>query len=193
VARYFFLFLIAASSGVQAFDSSEFYNGSIVLSNEEVITGEVAIHVKHDVVLFRGEGLVTVYPAHKIQKVFFYDKQADINRKFISVVSPGHGYRQAKIYEIVLYGEVMVVRKERNFSDWDSPKDFNYFILADQKILPIKHFSKKVFPSLIAKDQSVVTSLRNDEKLNPNSLADIIQIIAHYNKSVLAQNSLARR
>jgi hypothetical protein len=193
VPRYFFLFLIAASSGVQAFDSPEWYSGSIVLSNQEVITGEVAIHAKQDVVLFRSQKTVTVYPAHKIQKVFFYDKKADINRRFISLVSNGYGYHQSKIYEIVLYGEVTVVRKERNFSNWDSPKDFNYFILADQKIVPIKYFKRKIFPSMIAKDQSAVASFMNDEKLNPNALADIIQIIAYYNKTEVAQNSLARK
>jgi hypothetical protein len=193
VARYFFLFLIAASSSVQAFDSPEWYRGSIVLSNEEVITGEVAIHAKQDVVLFRNEGMLTVYPAHKIQKVFFYDQRADINRKFVSLVSDGYGYHQFKIYEIVLYGEVTVLRKEKKFSDWDSPKDFNYFILQNQKIVPIKYFKRKIFPSLIAKDQFAVVSFVNDEKLNPNSLADIIQIIAYYNKAEATQNSLARK
>lgn len=191
--KYFLLFLITVSSAVQAFDSPEWYHGTIVLSTTEVITGEVAIHVKEDVVLHRNEGKVAVYPAHKIQKVFFYDKQADINRKFVSLTDKVHGYHQSKIYEIVLFGEVMVLRKEKNFSDWDSPKDFNYFILQDQKIVPIRYFKRKVFPSLVGSSQSEVVSFMKIEKLNPNSLADIIQIIACYNKGEAAHNSLARR
>src|SRR6186713_1997451 len=61
------------------------FEGSLVLSTCEVLVGEILPPAGYDVVLFEKDNSRMVYPAHKIRSLYFYDRDKNINRKFISV------------------------------------------------------------------------------------------------------------
>jgi hypothetical protein len=135
---------------------------------------------------------VTVYPAHKIQNVFYYDQNADINRKFVSIANREHGYAEYQLFEIVLRGPVTVLRKERFHLNHEDHEDFNYFTLYRDEVLPIKQFRKKVYPHLSDYDPFKFSAYEVKERLNLNSTKDAISLIKFYNQLVRNSNSLAR-
>lgn len=192
MGRYLFLLLMALSSGVSGSPSLTWHDGVVVLSDQQILNGQVAIHKRENLILFRLGEKVTVYPAHKIQNVFYYDHNADINRKFVSIANHEHGYAEYQLFEIVLRGQVTVLRKERFHLNHEDHEDFNYFTLYRDEVLPIKQFRKKVYPHLSDCDPIKSSAYEGKERLNLNSTKDAINLIKFYNQLVRNSESLAR-
>ncbi|HEX5112858.1 MAG TPA: hypothetical protein VFV79_08430 [Saprospiraceae bacterium] len=191
MARFLFLLLVIP---INLFASKPltWYEGVVVLADQHVLTGQVAVHPRQNIIIFRSGDQQTVYPAHKIQNVFYYDEQFNINRKFVSIANRDHGYAKYELYEIVLRGEVSVLRKERIHLDLNDQLDFSYFVLYQDEVLPIKQFNKKVYPHLMDYDSFTFSRFIEREHLNPNSLRDAISMIKYYNRMVSHSSSLAR-
>ena len=165
------------------------YNGVIVLSNEVVLCGQVAVHANHDIVLYKSGEKVDVYPAHRVLNIFFYDQRAAINRKFISVAQYRQNIEEYKLYEVVLRGELTVLRKEKMYAR-SQHNDFAYYIKYKDKILPLKQFRNKIFPSM--RSNNDLSLFMKREHLNPNLAKDAILLIEFYNELVMGSNSLAK-
>ena len=180
------------SSSASGAPSPLWYDGVVVLRDQQILNGQVAIHKRENLILFRLEDKVTVYPAHKIQNVFYYDQNADINRKFVSIANLEHGYAEYQLFEIVLRGPVTVLRKERFHLNHEDHEDFNYFTLYRDEIVPIKQFRKKVYPHLSDCDPFEFSAYEVKERLNLNSTKDAISLIKFYNQLVRTSDSLVR-
>ncbi|HEX5171809.1 MAG TPA: hypothetical protein VFW11_21670 [Cyclobacteriaceae bacterium] len=192
MARFLLLLLVIPTINLFAGKPLTWYEGAVVLADQQVLTGQVAVHPRQNIIMFRSGDQQTVYPAHKIQNVFYYDEQFNINRKFVSIANRDHGYAKYELYEIVLRGEVSVLRKERIHLDLNDQLDFNYFVMYQDEVLPIKQFNKRVYPHLIDCDSFTFSRFIEREHLNPNSLRDAISMIKYYNRMVSHSSSLAR-
>ena len=175
---------------VMASDGVKWSKGIIVMADGEVRQGDLAFQVS-EIVLFRTADEVTVFTANKVRSFRYYDHQEKINRKFVSRASSLG--RTACFYEVVVLGEVSVMRKlshhiisNRKNSDKD---DYNYFICFQDNLIPLHHFRNKVYPSLTSSRQ--IGRLIKDRHLNPNHKGDAIQIIQLYNKAASAETLVA--
>lgn len=192
MTRYLFLLLITVSTNLLASPSPIWYDGVVVLNDQQILTGQVAIHNRQNLILFKVGEKVTVYPAHKIQNVFYYDQNADINRKFVSIANHNRGFAEYQLFEIVLRGPVTVLRKGKLHLNAEDHEDFNYFTLYRDEVLPIKQFRKKIYPHLSDCDPFKFSAYEAKERLNPNSTKDAISLIKFYNQLIRNSNSLAR-
>ena len=161
------------------------------MADGEVRQGELAFQVS-EIILFRAVGEVAVFPANKVQSFRYYDQEENINRKFVSRTSSIN--RFASFYEVVVWGDVSVMRKlshqiisNRKNSDKD---DFDYFISFQNNLVPLKHFRNKIYPNLISSSNHMRV-LINENHLNPNDKADAIQIIQLYNKATSVETMVA--
>lgn len=189
-----FLLFIAAIGFCTTTYASELLKwnaGVVVLDDGQLRQGELAFQVS-EIVLFRTEGKVTVYTANKIHSFRYYDQEQDINRKFVSRASTFG--RTAIFYEVVVVGEVSIIRKlktqiiaNRKISDKD---DFDYFVLFQNNLFTLGQFRNKVYPGLIAKWGQIIDLIKQ-RHLNPNQKADAIQIIQLYNKVAFAETLVA--
>ncbi len=159
-------------------------DGVVVLTDNRVITG--AISVAQDVLLMKeGNERVNVFPAYKISSFRFHDSTANINRHYLSLSHKERIFQTRYFYEIVVWGNTSVIRKEhqtvyKQTANADA-EHFDYFVLLDQEIIPLKKFKVKAYPRL----QSIHPSLAEtvmQQKLNPNCLADAIRIVQLSNK-----------
>lgn len=185
------LCLFTASKLVAA---PEWKEGSIVLQSLEVKVGQLSVDERYDIVLFQNGNRVDVFPAHKIRSVLYYDVQANLNRKFVSVNDDALHVRSASLYEIVVPGDVSVLRKlkgtpEKNLSD---AHDYNYFVQCDGQIFPIQSFRTKVYPLLVMKAGAAFSSTVSCKRMDPNLSADAIRIIQFFN-TLEAEDLLAKR
>lgn len=188
------LVLIAICLLVNTISSSaevKWSQGSIVLATGEVRQGEIAFQVS-EIVLFRTKNELTVYPAHKIHSFYYFDKPENINRKFIAL-SSGNG-KPSAFYEVVVWGEVKVIRKlkssvlsNRKKSDND---DYFYFTYQQNSIVDLKDFRRKVYPNLISGNNHILNQI-NEQHLNPNDDSDAIKIIRLYNKLAYTETLIA--
>src|SRR5689334_15736427 len=91
------------------------HEGVIVLTDQEVLTGEISVQ-SSEVLLFRHEGSVSVYPSYKIQSIRYHDRDADVNRKFRVIKDNDLAFQHFSFYEIIIMGKLEVVRRQRGLS-----------------------------------------------------------------------------
>jgi hypothetical protein len=165
-----------------------------VLSNSEVHTGRISLECDHDLVLFERNDSRTVFPAHKIKSVYFYDSETNINRRYISLkVAHGAG-SQYYFYEIVLAGEIDVLRRKKSsaISKHVDPLDYNYFIYYNEKFVPLRKFKRKIFPRLQSTADKRLAEFISARRLNLHLPKNAIQIIEYYNSVANNSESIAR-
>lgn len=174
-------------------DELTWYEGSVVLETREVLVGEIAMESNHDLVLFRVNNSVMVYRAHKIQSLQFYDTETNINRKFISLWEVSGMLRECHLYETVVRGEVNILRREKGLikavSDAD---DFVYYVQYNEMVYSLHTFRHNVYPSMVMKGGSKLSSFVSDNNLNPNKSTNAIEIVMYYNKLIKDDQVLAR-
>lgn len=187
-------------TGTNAYSKStlEWHEAVVVLNDSEVLVGEVVIEPSLDMVLFRSGELRTFYPAGEIKFMNIHDEGVKFPRKFISLLSEERGRSTSKLYEVVLQGELSVVRKPRGGSlpDMDDVYSYDYFVQRDASIIKLSDFRKKIYPIIqqyYAEKQQIFSL--DAEQLNPNSPSDAIKLIQIYNDRLLVDvtNASARR
>ena len=191
--KIFFCLLLLNFQNLNA-QTLEWFEGSLVLSNGDVLTGKTSIAPEHDLILFQQGESRMVYPAHRIQSLYFYDKASNINRRYISLTKFHSGRPSYQLYEVIIKGEVSVVRrkKENTFSVHADALDFNYFILYNNALTPLRKFKKKIFPQLLTSSGNRLEEFISINRLIANHAANTLTIIEFYNGLIKTEGSLAR-
>ena len=174
--------------------SQQWFDGSLVLSNGNVRVGRISIECDHDLVLFEQEAVRTVYPAHKIQSVYFYDYTTNVNSRYQSLrKSEGVGSR-FYLYEVVLAGEIDVLRRKKSsaFPKHTAPTDYNYFIHHNNVLVPLRKFKRKIFPYIQSSSDKWLKEFITAKRLNIQLPANAIRIIEYYNSVVKDLNPIAK-
>jgi len=168
--------------------------GSLVLHTHQVLTGEVSIEARHDVVLFRQNGHVEVYTAHKVSAVYYYDPAANVNRKFVSLASTSSYRPVYRLYEVVLSGEVNLLRHERlataRFTNHEV-QGFQYVVRFRDTIIALRKFRSRIYPELLRTQPESLARFVKDNHLNPSEPAAAIRIMQHYNTLVAGDYAVA--
>lgn len=185
-----FLFTVCKLSAKEM----KWFAGSVVLETREVLVGEIAVETHHDLILFRADNQVHVLPAHKIESVQFYDGDENVNRKFVSVQETNLVWKVHRLYEVVVFGDVIVLRKEKTLttSKKSDAHDFVYFIRYANETVDVKSFRTKVYPAIVKDGGPLLSMFMLDHRLNPNNASNAIQIIKYYNHLKSEDQALAR-
>ncbi len=155
------------------------YPGAVVTVADEVIVGEILLHPQYDLLVIRQGDSRLVLTASKLKSIRYFDEGSNINRKFV-VLSDNQNQRERKIYEVILFGAVPVLRRAKNtFTVTSSNADgYNYYFVRDEKIRSVRKFRSNLYPD-------IKKFLKNEERilhLNPNHTADAIRFIELYNQ-----------
>lgn len=160
-------------------------DGVVVLKDSHILTGKFSI--SHDVLLNQDKDQVAVFPSHKVSSIRFYDASLNINRHFVSLSSQSNFFRTSYFYEVVVWGNTSVVRRKHQLVNYQSKNDeaenFDYFILLNKELVPMKKFRSKVYPKLLA-GSSYLSDRVAAQNLNPNLAGDAIRIVQLSNKDI---------
>lgn len=192
-----FLVLIVFSALTKAIlgeTSPAWYSGSLVLATQEVLLGEISTQLVDDLILFKKDASIYVYPAHRVQAVYFYDADANVNRKYVSVRDDHALLNVYHLYEIVVYGNVCVLRKQKKVTALQQAQpsdrfDFDYYITLNDHLISLLHFRNKIYPALLRTSAGQVDRFINEHKLDPNLPDHAIRIIDFYNKVIKANSA----
>lgn len=173
---------LVAATALQARNIT-WHQGSIVLSDRQVVAGEIA-RISPDMLLYRGAvGEVKTYPAHKVSSFRYYDQANDINRIFVSVAR----HRAYKFYERVVAGKISVLRIQENFDqniDEENPGSFDFFIEKDRIVCSMKKFRQKYFDEIKQEFDHQRISYTD---LDPNTRFGAMSLIILYNRTGLLE------
>ena len=165
---------------------TQWNEGVLVLSGAEVRQGDISVDAFFDMILFKRGDSVMVYPAHRIKSLYFYDSVANINRIFVSLRTRSNTFREYRLYEVVLRGDIGVVRKQkRELLSSENPEksNYDYFVQMRDELTPLGHFKTKVYPELLKVSHDQILNFIREERVNPNHSADAIRIIKFFNAS----------
>ncbi len=155
--------------------------GSVVLSDQSVMVGDIYHPKGFDLIIYKtGEGQIALN-ASMVQGFRYYDSAANINRKFVSIKrSQGN-----RFYEVVVGGEVSVVRDFKPFANRANPDEidsYNYFTFASNSLEPIHQFKRKVFPKLLEQYPEQLEAFVHKEKLAIYEMKSALLIIEKFNR-----------
>lgn len=175
-------------------NAEEWQQGALVLKSQKTLRGEIAIRYDYEVVLYRVADEVMVYPAHKIQSIYIYDEEAGNNRQFISLELSLGAATFHQFYEVVLNGDVSVLRRQRIvwYSLHLDTIDYDYYVKSKDEITSLHLFKRKVLPDLLRSSDGTLSSYIRDNRLSKHSLNDMIQIIDHFNQLQTNKDQLAK-
>ena len=184
--RIFFCLLLLNSLNTKA-QSLKWYDGSVVLTSGDVIIGKMVVEPLLDVLLVQQNDIRTVYPAHKIKSLYYYDDSFDINRRFISLRDKSTLYHHYQLFEIVVQGEVTVLRKQQTRSLKPSDAlDFTYYVTYRDNVMLLKKFGNRVYPQLKSSMDTLEDFVSSNHLREYNS-SNSIKIIEYYNRQMRAE------
>jgi hypothetical protein len=193
VRKIFICFLLFNFQSLTA-QSLKWFEGSLVLSNCTVLVGKIALEPQYDLILFEEGTSRTVYPAFRLKSFYFYDSEADVNRRYISIQQKNNVRTAYQLYEVVVTGQVEVLRRQKESSLLAATTElnYNYYIKYNESITPLKKFGRKIFPKLLAATDERLNKYVADRRLKTYDMGNAIQIIEYHNRLVKSAESLAR-
>jgi hypothetical protein len=188
-------YICALLFSIDACAASSWVQGSIVLNDEQVLVGEISVEEKYDVVLFRNQDKIVVYPAHKVQSVWLYDASSNMNRKFVSIKNSSTTFHAYQLYEVVILGEITLLRKE--ISDVAATKEehdafgYKYLVQYKGELSALKKFRTAIYPKIRDVAGVEMHAYIKMNKLNPNNGSNVVRIIQYYNQMIATPGDLA--
>lgn len=177
--------LLMALPASSSTPGDDWHPGFVRLKSDRVVEGELSVRTDCDVVILRNGDAMMVYPAHKVETLAIFDTQENQRRTFISVKKEVGAAVFFELFEVVLGGEISVLRKER--SPWRlrhlREREFEYFVYSDNVLLPLNKFRKKLFRRVASKD---LKQYVRKHRLNLYQIHDAVRIIEYINRKDLA-------
>ena len=173
--------------------AKDWFEGIVLLKDNKLLRGEISVRPDCDVVLFRIGEIEMVYPAHRIVSLSFFDDDLGERRTFISVLNEAGAARAYELYEVVLDGEISILRKE--LSSWQSyyleVEDFAYFAFMNNELMDLKTFRRRAYKRLLKDNAADIDEYVRENHLNPNTFMDMVRVINKINVEKKAR-ALAR-
>lgn len=200
MGRYsFFLtcfFLFVTSSLLGSTRDLTWHEGRVIFKNDREIQGEIHIDMDLGLLLIKDAGGIRSFPAFKIKYMDYFDKDFGRLRSFITVPNRAiRFHRNSNIFELVLRGELLVLRKEvENYEDFTASIEtginevknfgeghFIYFLYDGKALTKFNLLNKKRLAESVRKYGAEVDSYVKRNKMNLKDTLTRIKVIAYYN------------
>jgi len=159
----------------------EWQRGVVVLIDERVLTGSIYNPKGFDLIFLQTKEDRIALSAGKVRLFRYYDSIANINRKFVSVKGEKGN---CHFYEVIINGEVSVLREFKRFANRSHPDEidsYNYYTYVNQTLEPIINFKNKVLPKLL-EDRGEIQEFIRRERLDHYGMKSALLIIAEFNR-----------
>ncbi len=169
----------------------EWDSGAAVLQDGRVLAGRIHYPKGHGLIFIQNDKVKIVLTAEKILSFCYYDSASNINRRFISLNKDKWG---AHFYEVVINGEVSVLRELKRYADKSHPDEidsYRYFTFINNIMVPLMYFRKKTYPKLLEERPIEIQAYVHRENLDPNDMRAAFLIIMEFNR--IKQNTLQAR
>ena len=202
------LFSVVTSFGGDLYKDLPWYEGVVVMQDDEVINGDIQINQRFNVVLLRDGDEHQSIPADKIHKVTIHDEEMKTLRTFISVIDNNKYIAQSKFYELIVSGQISYISRIKEFQS-SSLENFGKFLnknvnVSDQyvgnhdfyyfdgkNVISDDKFRKKVLPAFKKYFNQEIVQFIKAEQLNLNNAYDQLAIMKYFNELYKSKTALA--
>lgn len=177
-------------------DKYNWYQGSVTMTNGEVISNRLAIVHSHETILIKKQKGCKVIPAYKIASFNYYDPQKKAYRDYKVITGRKKGIKNHKFYEIINTGKVEILRRVQSelykdrvlnsvsriwISNGKQLEAYDYFVHINDEIVSLDRFKKDILPYLLQDNEESIKSLIKDRKLRLETLGHRVVVIMYYN------------
>jgi hypothetical protein len=169
----------------------EWRGGMVVLTDDQVLTGTIYYPQRFGMIFLRTDKDKVALSAAKVHHFRYYDSAANINRKFVSIKI---NKWESRFYELVIGGEVNVLRELKRYADKSHPDEIDsywYYTLINNTMVPLMHFRNKVYPKLLEEQLVEIQTFVHRERLDLNEMRSALLIIKEFNR--IKENTLQAR
>ncbi len=173
-------------------ECSEWYQGSIHLSDGEVLRGEVQYCLDHDLILLKKKTQTIALSSLQVDHFSIFDQTLKIQRSFYALPFESlDGYKRARFFELLFHGQISLFNREykklRVENYFDQPYEVQRWVRADSYYIVdeegnIQQFSgnkEELLEHMKEKTWSIVSFIDN-YKLDVSNRNHLISILDHY-------------
>ncbi|MCS6974286.1 MAG: hypothetical protein NZM13_07360 [Cyclobacteriaceae bacterium] len=154
--------------------------GVLVFNNQQVFSGRLEICPDLNLIARLSENGRQVVPLHTVHRLYFFDAEENLNRRF-SVVASRHA-RTANLCEIVVDGAIQILRKKLpRTSGADNRYHYRYILNFQSQEYDIWQFRTALYPVLLKQHGLILKDYIRMQHLSPNDPGDIIRIVQFVN------------
>jgi len=189
----------------QEFPSEIWHNGKVVLLSEDTITGQLKYDFQNDLVQINVQNILQTYSARKILYFQLYDETIKTYRHFYALpynVQPN--YKVPILFEALFEGKLSLLCREEivtesmpnyntyPYSYYGYPGNqyynqsrtrlkYTYFFLDQKGEIRMYNLKKNELMSFFPKYQQEVKQYIKKNKLEHDSIRDLVRLTAYYN------------
>ncbi len=190
------LFLCLSVELVGSTRNLSWFEGTVIFKNDRQVKGEIHIDMDLGLLLIKDPGGIKSFPAFKVKYMEYYDEILGRTRSFITVPNRAlRFHRSANIFELVITGELKVLRKEidtydnfrgenaTHMSEFNRHGDdqFTYYLYDGKTLTKFNWLTKKRIANLVQKYSTEVEDYVKQYKMNLKDTMSRIKVIAYYN------------
>ncbi len=202
------VFLVLFYSDSEAV-TMEWYAGEVVLCNNQILQGDLNYDYRNEIIQCRQDGKIKAYSTHGVNSFSYLNTDTHTIHRFVAISEKNfENYRRKAFYEIVLEGDVYLLRKRNKAleplrkgvsSDLLSLRTqilcFDYFVYQQGKITSLNKFKKKVLPILYdnTKFDKKISAYIEKRNLKLYYLVDQIFLIGYYNQLKFTEETAIKK
>lgn len=154
--------------------------GVLVYSNQQVFSGRLEVCPDLNLIARLSENGRQVVPLHNVHRLYFFDAEENLSRRFSVVVS--RDARSANLYEIVVDGAIQILRKKiPRTNGTDNRYHYRYILNFQSQEYDIQKFRTALYPVLLKQHGQLLRDYVRTQHLSPNDPGDIIRIVKFVN------------
>jgi hypothetical protein len=179
----------------------EWNPGVVILDNNYTLEGDLSYDHKNGIIQCREAGKIKAFSSHKVTSFYYLDKGTNVLHRYIAIEQKTReNYRRKEFYEIVLEGELTLLRKRNKSTDplrqGHTQSSYNlmhhilcydYYVYHQEDLVAVNKFKKNVMP-LMKEKKREVASYADQKNLKLYYLMDQISLLSYYNGLVYAEN-----
>jgi hypothetical protein len=199
-----YLLLLLFPSFSQAVPPLNWFEGTIVFDDLQVLEGLVSYDEQREVICFKKHEQVQAFSAAQVRNFRFFDTEMRILRRFETkkIYQEQDNYISKAFFEIVLDGEIEVVRrakKTRHSVDnnsrikthieiaQDQIRGYDYYIYFEGVVLELRNFKREILPLLMSTHRDEIAGYIKQHHINDGLLSHNIMLINYYNTIITAR------
>lgn len=188
--------LISLSGKAQRFSSEVFHEGFMVTTAKDTLKGDLKYDLEANVLTLVVQGRTKSFSSHKVFYFEIFDGILNNYRQFYSVpYNVNYDYKIPVFFEVVYEGKLSLLRREQIITQsvnttsayWGGGNalqnviKYTYYFLTNEGDIIYFTGKKKDLLRIMSKKQNDVRDFIKDNRLDTDTMADLVRITAFYN------------
>lgn len=174
----------------------QWFEGTVVFNDNEKLHTELHLNQELGLLMVKEYGNIRTYPSFKFKYVEYFDHQYGEPRFFMSIKNHHrHSNRDNNVFEVVLFGEFYVLRRESpvaqsstdpfsnsmDRNQYSDMSNFVYYVYDGNRLLKLQNVNKKRMTTLTKVYEQDINQYIRSNHIQFRDSKGKIKVLAYYN------------